>query len=61
MKTTIKLPPRHKPETGPSPITRPETAMGRSARGYTFFQSLLFVCAGYAVLFAMCATGRAGA
>lgn len=58
MPTIIKAPPRRKTEEEAHPSTRPENA---ASGGYTWFQCAAFMMAGYAVLLAMCAIGRAGA
>lgn len=57
MRTIIKAAPRRKPDHA----NRPETATSGIAMPYTLFQCLLFVASASMIIFAMCATGRAGA
>lgn len=57
MRTIIKATPHRKPDHA----NRPETTTGGIVMPYTLFQCLLFVASASMLIFAMCATGRAGA
>lgn len=57
MRTIIKASPSCKADHA----NRPETATSGIVMPYTLFQCLLFVASAFTLIFAMCATGRAGA
>jgi|GEM_PF-1097467 len=61
MKTIIKAQPRRNPHDAGATTNRPENTATGMVMPYSLFQCLLFVTSAAALIFAMCATGRAGA
>lgn len=61
MTTIVKAPPRRKPDGTEPAASRPENAATGIRMPYSLLQCAMFILVTLPLLFAMCATGRAGA
>lgn len=61
MKKILKAPPRRNPAQRDAPAKRPNNAMTRADGRLSPLQTVMFFIGSYGLIFAMCATGRAGA
>lgn len=61
MTTIIKAPPRRKPDDVAPAANRPENAATGKRLPYGLLDCAIFLAIAMPLLFAMCATGRAGA